>query len=256
MLLARGAILAGLLVVLAAPSLRAQASVTGTVTDAMTGRPLSDAQVFFGSRTVPAVTNQFGRYRLDSLATGRGWLLVRRIGYTPARRSLTVAGNTAIDLSIGLDALPLTLPDVEVQAQSGFGVRRLQDFWQRSSRGWGRFATHDDLERFGGAWLSTSVRMYLTHAPVTRSEVDVYYDGHTNGFEQIATSTPGFAALGRCPPAVSIDGNTPWGPQYVDDYSPQAVEAMEIYKPGMRVPIEFQFYSQAVSCGLVVIWLR
>jgi hypothetical protein len=31
---------------------------------------------------------------------------------------------------------------------------------------------------------------------------------------------------------------------------------MEIYKPGMRVPIEFQFYSQAVSCGLVVIWLR
>ena len=75
MLLSRSAILAGLLVVLAAPSLRAQASVTGTVTDAMTGRPLSDAQVFFGSRTVPAVTNQFGKYRLDTRhrAVGGSW---------------------------------------------------------------------------------------------------------------------------------------------------------------------------------------
>jgi hypothetical protein len=222
----------------------------------MTGRPISDAQVFFGSRTVPAVTNQFGKYRLDSLAPGRSWLLVRRIGYTPVRRSLTVEGNAAIDLSIGLDPLPLTLPDVEVQAQSGFGVRRLQDFWRRSSTAWGRFTTRDDLERFGGAWLSTIVRMYLPRAPVTRWDVDAYYDAHPSGFEQITTSTPGFAALGRCPPAVSIDGGTPWSRQYVDDFYPQVVEAMEIYKPGMRVPIEFQFYSQAVSCGLVVIWLR
>jgi hypothetical protein len=50
---ARSAILAGLVIVLAAPSLRAQASVTGTITDAMTGRPLSDAQVFFGSPPCP-----------------------------------------------------------------------------------------------------------------------------------------------------------------------------------------------------------
>ena len=256
MLLPRSALLTGLLVSLAAPSLRAQASIAGTVTDAMTGRPISDAQVFFGNRTVPTVTNQFGKYRLDSLAPGRRWLLVRRIGYAPARRSLTVEGNTTIDLNIGLDPLPLTLPDVEVQAQSGFGVRRLQDFWRRYSTAWGRFTTRDDVERFGGAWLSTLVRMYLPRAPVTRSEVDAYYDTHTNGFSQITTSTPGFAALGQCPPAVSIDGSTPWGLQYVDDVYPSQVEAMEIYKPGLRVPIEFAFYAQALSCGLVVIWLR
>src|SRR3982751_4136151 len=72
-----------------------QGVLTGRVTEAGVGQPISDVQVFIIGTNVGAVTNQDGRYTIRSAPTGAQQLRAIRIGYVETKRPvMIVAGQT------------------------------------------------------------------------------------------------------------------------------------------------------------------
>lgn len=65
--------------------------VTGTVSDASTGRAINTATIeLIGSRGVTGSSSETGGFVLDSIPSGRYTVVVRRIGFEPARGAITV----------------------------------------------------------------------------------------------------------------------------------------------------------------------
>ena len=90
-------------------------TVRGRVTEAGSGRGLSDAQVTVSGTTRGGVTNPNGDYAIDNVPAGSYTVVVRRLGYARKTAQVTVtAGGTAradFDLSIAatqLDAIVTT----------------------------------------------------------------------------------------------------------------------------------------------------
>jgi outer membrane receptor protein involved in Fe transport len=82
--------------VLAAPlSARAQATLTGSVSDT-TGRPLAGATVVVAELARSARADSAGAFRLTELPRGRYTLVARLIGYAPATRSVALEGPSTV----------------------------------------------------------------------------------------------------------------------------------------------------------------
>ena len=68
-------------------------TIRGRVTDASNGRALSAAQVSVDGTRVGGMTNANGDYTLSGVPAGLRIVVVRRIGYQPARMSVTVGAG-------------------------------------------------------------------------------------------------------------------------------------------------------------------
>ena len=90
------ALCALLLPVLAA----AQISISGKVTDQLTGEALPGASVSVSTPLSQTITVDNGNYRIDNLKPGNYVLKVSYIGYEPITKSILLSGNTIIDFSM------------------------------------------------------------------------------------------------------------------------------------------------------------
>lgn len=96
--------------VLFGPTVAAQGTgtVTGRVLDAQNGAGLAAAQVSVAGTGLGAATDASGAFTIGGVATGRRSLVVRRIGYEPATRELSVAaGINSVTISIAPAATSL-----------------------------------------------------------------------------------------------------------------------------------------------------
>jgi len=227
--------------------------VTGYVRDSA-GRPIPGAEVFVGRMEKPAVTNDEGRYRMVSTVSGPQWVGVRKIGFSPARRSVRIMKNETQVVDLVMTALPVTLPELKVVEESGMHRKRLDTFWRRyGSEYGGYFITGEDLERRNPISLGTVIRQYLPHAALEdweRNSMD--YGPIIHGY-----AVAGSSRIRRCAPAVSFNGTMPNDIWSVSDIPVSSVEAVEVYKPRwMRIPAEYQMYGRAMQCGLVIVWTK
>jgi hypothetical protein len=234
---------------------------------------LPDADVFLNHDSLHARTDPNGRFRFSPLPEGSYWLFVRRIGYAPARRLVTLKAGDEVELTIRLSPFPVVLPDIEVQAETDKELRRLM---ARTRNAWGRSVTEAEILRNGSLGLSVIVKQELPQQAVSRWDIIRRSVRATSSMNRAGSGpaparrrtgmpeSPGGVQRASgpgegCPPAVSVNGELPWSESLVDDIPPDAVASMEIYKPkarGGHVPTDFSFYPQAINCGLVVIWLR
>lgn len=84
-------------------ALRAQPTLRGTVTDAVSSAPIAAAAVTIQGTRLGTLTTDAGRYALPNLPTGAVTLVVSRLGYTTETRRLTVAvADTVLTLDIAL----------------------------------------------------------------------------------------------------------------------------------------------------------
>lgn len=75
---------------------QATATVTGTVSDSTSGRPISMVQVVLVGTTRGGVTDEAGRYTIRGVDAGTFQVRAQRIGYRPTTRTVTVGdGETA-----------------------------------------------------------------------------------------------------------------------------------------------------------------
>ena len=99
------------LIGLFAPALAAaqQGTITGRITQAGAGTPISDVRVYVVGTNAATATNADGRYTLRT-APGTVDLRVLRIGYQEQKRSVTVpaGGTVTADFSMTMSLVTLT----------------------------------------------------------------------------------------------------------------------------------------------------
>jgi hypothetical protein len=221
----------------------ARTILRGTVQD-LSGAPLEGAEVEVLGVGRKATTPATGAYRLR-VPGGRSWVIVRRIGYEPLRVALTFEPGKERRITFQLGRQPQRLADVEVMSEK-LWERRYADFLWRSRLAWGRFLTRDDIANARPSVLSDVVRRYLPY--VSSQAFDL---GPLGGVGMLHASS---TVRSTCAPLVSLNGASPIGAWAVNDFNPDDVEALEVYRD-RHVPMELQ-NTVTSACGLVVVWLK
>jgi outer membrane receptor protein involved in Fe transport len=94
-------------------------SVTGTVRDAATLRPLSGVSVEIPGAERSTLTRADGRFTLENLPAGTMTVRARLIGYRAATREITLSGGQATTVDFALATQPVLLDEVVI---TGVGV--------------------------------------------------------------------------------------------------------------------------------------
>lgn len=103
----------------ASPASAQQGAITGAVTDAGTGDPVSGAQVFVEGTEMGTLTSQDGSYRLEGVPTGQQTVRVRLIGYQRASQTVSVSSGQAATANFQLSQTALKLQEVVVTGVAG-----------------------------------------------------------------------------------------------------------------------------------------
>lgn len=188
----------------------AEGSPTATVSGVVRGemsRILTDADVFLDNDSVGIRNDPNGRFRFFQVGEGQHWLFVRRIGYAPTRRLLTVVAGQALNTEVRLEPLPYNLPDIEVQSRSGY--RDFDRFIRATRNAWGYSVSEDQIQRFANLGLGVMVRTRLPWQATSWSSLT----GRDIGSEMSMTTLSGLPSyMGRYGPPiypvppVGIDG--------------------------------------------------
>lgn len=219
------------------------------------GHGLEGAMIEIAGLDRRVTTAASGSYRLDDIKPGKYWVLVRRIGYAPLQRALTLNRGDDREIVFQLQSAPHVLPEVMVRAERTW-QRKYHDFVWRSKGAFGYFLTRDDLEKSKAHYLGDVVRRYL---PWVRSDKYFYpamselYDFGLSDFRTSAFRRSS-SAWRDCAPAVSVNGGMPSGSWAVNDFRAREVEAVEVYRAGRMMPVEFGGWG--TRCGLVVVWTQ
>ncbi len=107
------------LALLAGAPLAAQAqqtTVSGRVTEAGGGQPISDAQVVIVGTNVGTLTNQEGRFTLRNVPAGAQQLRAVRIGFSESKRAITVVAGQALTVDLVLSKAVIELQPVVTTA--------------------------------------------------------------------------------------------------------------------------------------------
>jgi len=247
---------------LAADSLGRDAPLfQGVVVDS-SGRPIADAEIEAGgsTRTTRGVTgrrsNPQGRFVFETLRPGAYFITVRRIGYAPIRAALTFEAGTPRTIRFEMQPMPHQLADLEVRGD-GFDLRRISS---RVSAGAyrGTLLTRDDLARMAPRVLGDAIGKTLT--AVTRETFDEPNLGFSHLWVRVGDMerlrfTTGMRGQ-DCPPSISVNGRPTRAGWAINDFAPEYIEAVEIYKGSAPFPFDSDHFLSG-NCGkLVVIWLR
>ena len=107
----------------------AQAAATGRITGTVTGRadqrPILGVSVFVVGTTLGAQTNEQGNFSIAGVPAGSATIRVRRIGYAPDDRAVSIPANGVVDLKFAMETQAAGLREVLVTIDVG-AVRRAE----------------------------------------------------------------------------------------------------------------------------------
>lgn len=125
----RRRLLAAATLIIAAPvaALQAQTgTITGTVTDAATKSPVSDARIVITGTTFESQTGRDGQYRLTSVKPGLVTISAYRIGYRLKQDTVRVAAGQTVTLDLQMTQSVINLSEVVVTGTAGNQERKAQ----------------------------------------------------------------------------------------------------------------------------------
>ncbi len=102
------------LMVVALPAALAAQAISGKVTDAG-GTPTAGVAVTVEGTTLGGMTREDGTYRITGVTAGSRTVVARRVGFSPARQTVTV-GSTDVTVNFTLTAAPMSLDAVVTTA--------------------------------------------------------------------------------------------------------------------------------------------
>jgi TonB-dependent SusC/RagA subfamily outer membrane receptor len=98
-------------------------SITGIITEAKTGQPVPQAQVSVAGTRLVRSTGDDGRYTIAAVPAGTRTITVRRLGYDPMTREVTVRDNESATLDFALAVATTRLAEI-VSTATGEQRRR------------------------------------------------------------------------------------------------------------------------------------
>lgn len=107
---------AGLLIAASRADAQSSAAIHGRVLDAATNRPIVEATVTLDESALLARTDSDGAYRLGGVPPGPQTLIVRALGYSLARVSVTVPVAGLVTRDVMVARVVLQMPQVQVTA--------------------------------------------------------------------------------------------------------------------------------------------
>ncbi len=90
----------------------AQATVSGKVTDAGTGRSLPGANVFIEGTTLGAAADANGNYMIANVPSGNVTISASVIGYEKASQTINLTGSTTINFALDASAIQMSALEV------------------------------------------------------------------------------------------------------------------------------------------------
>lgn len=232
-------------------SLHAQGTSASVATGSLQGRvvardsvPVPDAVLSVAGRM--ARTDSTGSFSLRDLPVGTHQLETRRIGFQPITRSVTIRAGRVEQVRVVLNEVSHRL---EAMRTVALGMRddgrlwMLRDFERRRARGTGVFMSRAELRNFYSIGSAVQAR-----TPGVREVRDQF-----GNWRFVFNRCGGLGGLGGNVVAVYIDGLRAIGGQdALSFYSPNDVEAIEVYRSVAELPPE----AVGDGCAAVFIWLR
>ena len=228
-------------------------TITGTVTEAGSERPMVGAQVYLEGTTIGALTNARGVYTIDNAPAGEVTLRVSLIGYSAQGREVTVMAGETITEDFEVRQTTLQLDQLVVTgAGAAMERRRLGNTIATIDAGELETAPVQNLSEMlsarepgvvglpSGGYAGEGARFRIRgSASLSQSnEPVIYVDGvrvdNAGGFG------PGVGAGG---------GGTP---SRLDDLNPDAIERIEILKGAAAATL----YGTQASNGVIQIFTK
>lgn len=217
-------------------------SLVGSVRDSA-GRGVPGVEVRIDGTDASVRTSDLGGFRLPVVPVGRVTVAMRRLGYAPVSTVVMLRAGRVDSLVVNLVMVATSLPGVLVEDEAmAKSLRLLPGFWERRSRGFGHFVTRDEIESRQAHSFVDIVR----HIPsVSISQI--------NGRPAVRLKRS--TGTRDCPPQYWVDGMRVEQAS-PDEFTPQDVEAVEIYGGPATIPVQFAPRPFTYTCGAIVIWTR
>lgn len=215
------------------------ARFVGTVRSRQTGELVSGARVLMPSQGRRTITDEEGRFRLDSLRPGRHRVRVHYLGYETNPRVVELRARHSTRAELWLARTVLAVEDLRVEVTEP-RADPMAGFKRRREAGFGVFLDRGDIERRDPAHTSDLFRS-LAGVRVT-----------PNRFGTARVTIGRFG--GRCAPTVYVDGTLTAG-MPVDYVMPQSIIGIEVYRGASEVPPQFNKPTER-GCGTILIWTR
>jgi len=218
------------------------ARLTGRVADAV-GAAIVKAEILVTNTSVRAETGTDGRFELENLPSGPVEVIVRRIGFSPAKIPLDLGAGEMRDIRVLLSPVAMVMDSVSVVAEAPVIEKAFNGFEARKSRGFGTFITREQIDKKNPR-VTTDLFRTVSGVKLLRE----------SGTPTVVSTRLGTTAY--CPVRYFIDGASYqlYG-QSIDTMIQVAdIGAIEVYPGGATVPP--QFGGRESACGVIAIWTR
>lgn len=233
--------------------------IDGTVTAAGSEEPIRNAEIELAGTGRSIRTDIRGRFSAGELAARHYHLVVRALGYVPARRDIRLGEGDTLRMSLTLSQSGRALDTIIISGKAA-ERGRLIEFERRriQNAGVGRFISPEQLASQRNRKLSDVLRTTTAGIELVRL---------SSGGTAVATGRGSGAvnsnAARVCFMQVFVDGARLFSPSAVgpsiappniDDFGLEDVAAVEVYLGPAQTPVEFG--GSEAACGAIVLWTR
>lgn len=224
-----------------------QTTITGRVTDGMTGQAVAEVQVIVAGTNQSALTNADGRYLIRGVAAGAITIRAMRLGYADETRQVSVVSGQTTNADFTMNPVPLALTGMVITAT---GEQRRVEVGNAISRVAAASVVQTKPVTHVGDLLTSRVPGVFVSPPVqTGAGIRIRIRGQSS---LSLTNNPIYVIDGvrmegtTGSSSVSVGGTTP---SRIGDLNPEEIESIEI----VRGPSAATLYGTDAANGVVVI---
>jgi len=210
------------------------AGITGRLLDRASRQPLEGAAINVLGTPLNLRSSPTGEFTRAGLKPGTYVMQVRALGYTPGSWVIELAERETLLVVIEMDAMPIDLPSVTVEAPSL--QRGMAGFALRRAAGRGVYITEEDIKRANATRLSDLLR-------------------NVSGIRLVCRFNGCRVRMARndCQPDFFLDGLSANNSTTLE-MPVVGITGIEIYRTITETPVDFLRGNN--TCGTIAIWTK